>query len=111
MSRHMSFIGQRADQHVVRSVSAGTGTKGDGVRRDGVVKEVEYYTMTCDECDGTGWYNYKGEVICDGCGLVLSGGSDAVIKTEYSEGDNDSMGRGRGLEKLDDSRGTHRPSI
>lgn len=107
----MSFIGQRADKHIVRDARVATGQKGDGIRREGVVKEVEYYTVTCDECDGTGYYNYKGEIICDECGLVLSGDDDPVIKTEYSEGDSDSIGRGRGLEKMGNVRGTHEPSI
>lgn len=62
LKMHFSFTGQRADKFTV------------DLERGGI--EIEYYTITCDECDGTGYYNDKGEVICEKCGLVLAGGDD-----------------------------------
>lgn len=56
----VDFTGQRADKFTV------------DLTRGGI--EIEHYTITCDECGGTGYYNKIGEVICDGCGLVLAGG-------------------------------------
>lgn len=108
----MDFVGKRADKYTVVDSKVGTGKKGDGIRRKGVVKHVEYYTVTCDECDGTGYYNDIGEIICDGCGLVLSGDAQPVINTEFSEGNKNSIGRGRGLEKMHDrADAPHDPSI
>lgn len=59
----VDFTGQRADKFTV-----------DLTRRGGI--EIDYYTITCDECGGTGYYNDIGEVICDSCGLVLAGGDN-----------------------------------
>lgn len=57
----VDFTGQRADKFTV-----------DLTSRGGI--EINHYTITCDECGGTGYYNEIGEVICDTCGLVLAGG-------------------------------------
>lgn len=42
--------------------------------RSRLVKEVDYYTMECPECGGDGWYDERGDVICENgeCGCVLS---------------------------------------
>lgn len=112
MSRHMDFVGQRADKAVVVDIlGVEQVEQPNGVVRDGVVKEVDHYTVSCNECDGDGYYDQRGEVICEGCGMVLSGEKRPVINTEYSEGDKDSMGRGRGLEKMGDQQGTHEPGV
>lgn len=112
MSRHMDFIGQRADKAIVVDVHSAEDMDGGGIVKNGVVKEVEEYTIGCDECDGVGYYDQRGEIICDGCGMVLSGEKSAVIKTEFSEGEKDSIGRGRGLETPPTPvPGTHQPSL
>lgn len=59
---HFDFTGQRADKFTVH------------INRGGI--EIDRYTITCDECDGTGYYNKLGEIICDTCGLVLVGNED-----------------------------------
>lgn len=103
MSRHMSFIGQRADKIMV---------VGFGEMRDGTItKEVDRYTVSCDECDGDGYYDQRGDIICEGCGTVLSQRS-AVIQTEYDE-DNGQVGGSRGLEAPKEATpngGTFEPS-
>lgn len=101
LSNHMNFIEQRADKAVV----VGFGEMHNGV----IAKEVERYTISCNECDGDGYYDQRGEIVCEGCGMVLSDRT-AVIATEFSEGDKDSMGRGRGLEKMSDKHASHEPS-
>lgn len=114
VSRHMSFIGQRADKAIVEDVSSVENLDSmDGVITTGVVKRVIRYTLECSECGGAGYYDQRGEVICDGCGMVLSN-RDAVVKTEFSEGEGNAPGSSRGLEKMHDGaagRGTHEPSI
>lgn len=112
MSRHLDFIGQRADKAIVVDVTGVEDVKQpNGIVKSGVVKEVHYYTVSCEECDGDGYYDERGEIICEGCGMVLSGDRDPVIKTEFSEGDKRSMGQGRGLEKMGTQQGTHEPSV
>lgn len=71
----MAFIGQRADVIVVEGV-----TEGDKFR-----KEVTSHTLTCPECGGTGYYDERGDVICDGCGMMLGG--EPVIPTEHGTDD------------------------
>lgn len=100
MSRHMDFIGQRADKIVV----VGFGEMHEGT----IAKKVEEYTVSCNECGGDGYYDERGEIICEGCGMVLSG-HPATIQTEWSMSD-DGMGMGRGLEKMGDQQFTHQPS-
>lgn len=112
MPPHMDFIGQRADKVKVTDVMGVEEIEqADGVVREGVVKKVEHYTVSCSECDdGDGYYDDLGEIICEGCGMVLSD-KRAVLRTEYSEGPGDSIGQGRGLEVPADREipGTHEP--
>lgn len=68
--RHFDYIGQRADKLKVESVT-----------EDGY-KEIEYYTMTCPDCAGIGYYEEGGEVICEDCGMVISGNRRAAFPTE-----------------------------
>lgn len=103
MSRHMDFIGQRADQFTV----VGLGERHNGI----IAKEVEHYTITCEECEnGVGYYDDIGEIICDSCGMVLSGSSDPVLSTEYA-GDGETIGASRGVEKMGGEEGSMRPSV
>lgn len=37
-----------------------------------LLKRVEYSTQTCPECDGEGWTDEYGDVICEDCGLMLN---------------------------------------
>lgn len=37
-----------------------------------LLKEVEHSTSTCDECGGEGWYDHRGDVICEDCGMMLN---------------------------------------
>lgn len=108
---HSSYVGKRADKVVVKAVLGRQEyTDADGNTRVGVAKDVERYTVTCDECDSVGRYDERGEIICEGCGMVLSGESKPVLRTEYSgEGD---IGKTRGLEKENSpSRGSHDPAV
>lgn len=106
MSRHTDFIGQRADKEKVVDVKGVEEIElENGIVKNGVVKEVKHYTMTCDECGGEGYYDQLGEVICEGCGMVLSQ-RPAVLQEEY---DNT-----RGYEKQGNKGrsppGSHQPS-
>lgn len=107
MSRHTDFIGQRADKLTVVDVGGVEEIEMEnGIVKNGVVKEVVHYTMFCDECGRDGYYDRHGEVICEGCGLVLSN-RRAVLQEEYDDTrgfEKDAKGR-RG------SRGSHEPSV
>lgn len=113
----MDFIGQRADKVVIRDLMEGEDTESvDTIVKNGVEREVVSYTSTCPEsdCDGEGYYDDIGEIICDECGCVISGGRKPVVPLEYNTNANDSMGSSRGLEKMPGtrgSRGSHQPSI
>lgn len=37
-----------------------------------LLKEVEATEQDCGECGGEGWYDEKGDVICNCCGLLLN---------------------------------------
>lgn len=103
MSRHTSYVDQRADKAVV---------VGFGEMRDGVIeKEVDRYTITCPECHSPGRYDELGEIVCenDACGVVISD-QQPVINTEFSEGEG-GMGQGRGLEKMSTAHSSHEPSV
>lgn len=76
LRRELKFMrvdprGQRADKFTVNLSKRGK-------------IEIDYYTMTCDECGGTGWHDDRGEVVCEDCGLVLSGGASPVVFKDYS---------------------------
>lgn len=112
MSRHMSFVGQRADKLVVVDSTVKEVEDGHGMTKNGVVKEVQHYTMGCKDpgCDGVGYYDQRGEVICDSCGMVISGEKQPTIRAEFS--DSDEVGTSRGLEKMNTNKtGTHEPGI
>lgn len=116
MGHPMDFIGQRADKTLVRDVLEGEEVEGDTIVKNGVEREIVSYTMSCpdDDCDGDGYYDDIGEVICDGCGCVISGEKQPVVPLEYNADATDSMGSSRGLEKMPGtrgSRGTQEPSI
>jgi hypothetical protein len=100
---HMDFVGQRADKAVV----ADTSVADDG----SFTKEVEYYTMTCPDCDGDGYYDDLGEVICEDCGVVISGDKKPNLRMEYGD-DDGTLGGSRGLEVFRErDRGSHQPGI
>lgn len=89
MAQIMDFIGQRADKFVVR----------DAVMRDGkIYKDVDHYTVTCPDCEGNGYYDNRGDVICEDCGAVLSG--PPVVPTEHRADDEQDTGN-----KMETSRG------
>lgn len=113
MSQHLSFRGKRADGHVVTGIHVGKGQRGDGPIRHGVVKEVEYYTLTCpdDDCDGEGYYNDIGEVICENCSIVISGDDQPKLQTETHTGEGHGQGRGMEVMRNHNQLGTHQPSI
>jgi tRNA(Ile2) C34 agmatinyltransferase TiaS len=109
---HMDFIGQRADKAVVKAV---TGIEeyedGNGIRTKGVAKKVEHYTMTCPDCGGDGYFDNRGDVICEDCGVVITDDRKPTLPTEFNEDVDDSVGSSRGLEKLDGSYGSKQPRI
>ena len=110
MAQHTSFVGQRADNYTVTGIGDPIEyEQANGVVTTGVPKQVERYTNTCDECGGTGYYDQIGQIICDGCGMVLSGDSQPVINTEF--GDSENAGSSRGFEKMGEQQFGHDPSI
>lgn len=110
-SPHMDFIGQRADKEILVDVDdVDAAEESHTVVKNGILREVKEYTISCDECDGDGYYDDIGEVICDGCGMVLSGDTPPVIQTEFSENDG-AVARGRGVEKMNTTQFGHEPSI
>lgn len=44
---------------------------------------VENYTMTCPDCEGDGYYDERGDVICEDCGVVIVGSERSLA---YSTG-------------------------
>lgn len=101
----MSFIGQRADKVLVHGVEQ----TDDGA----FVKDIEYTTRTCPDegCEGEGYYDKLGEIICDTCGTVISGEKKPTLRMEYGD-DDGTVGQSRGLEVMHErSRGSHEPSV
>lgn len=117
MGNLMDFIGQRADKVVIKDILDGDDPREEDsavIVKGGVQREVISYTMTCPECAGVGYYDDIGQVICEDCGVVISGEEQATLAVEYNADADDSMGSSRGLEKMPgtrNSRGTHEPSI
>jgi hypothetical protein len=108
---HMHFIGTRADSYTVTGVKDPIEyEREDGVITTGVPKEVEHYTVSCDECGGTGFYDQIGEIICEDCGMVLSGDDQPIVMTEFGDSD-DGIGSSRGFEKMGEVRGPDIPGI
>lgn len=105
----MSFIEQRADQMTVTDAIVGEVEQPNGIVKNGILKEINHYTVSCDECGGDGYYDDLGEIICEGCGMVLSGERQPVIPTEYNADADDSVGSSRGLEKMGGDRGSFQP--
>jgi len=97
----VSFVGQRADKFTVTGVdSIQEYENEEGIRTKGVVKKIDHYTISCDECGGDGFYDQRGDVVCEGCGMVLVGDPapvfmDASGSRGYAdEGNNISNTRG-----------------
>lgn len=118
MSEPLDFIGKRADSILVEDVLEGEEYDDDDaviIEKQGTLRAIKSYTSTCPECGGDGYYNSIGEIICEDCGVVISGDNRAVLAVEYDADEaDDSMGSSRGLEKMPGSRGsrgTHEPSI
>lgn len=73
MPRNSNFIGQRADKAIVVDVGGVESVEqANGIVKNGVLKEVKRYTMTCDDCGGDGYYDRHGDVICENCGMVIN---------------------------------------
>lgn len=91
------FIGQRADKAIVKEVLEPDDEEADTLMvaaSGGRVKKVEHYTVTCNECDnGVGYYDEKGDIICDSCGMVLNERPTAIP---------DGFKDGRGFDTGDD---------
>jgi hypothetical protein len=86
-------VGKRADKYRLRSPSATEGGEDDDsdfTRIEGgagdVTKEIEYYTISCSECNEDGRYDEKREVICPSCGAVLSGDRPSLMFDEFANG-------------------------
>ncbi|WP_143421016.1 hypothetical protein [Halorubrum halodurans] len=50
-----------------------------------LLKEVDYSTSACDECEGEGWYDERGDVICDDCGMMLNSTPMLVADGDFDE--------------------------
>jgi len=116
MSEPLDFIGKRADNILIEDVLDGEEyDDAEVVEKQGVLRAITVYTSTCPECRGDGYYDDLGEIICEDCGVVISGDNVPVLSVEYdADESDDSVGSSRGLEKMPGtrtSRGTHEPSI
>lgn len=111
MPQQYSFVGQRADKMSITGLSEVDGDHdGHVIRGTGIAKEIEHYTVTCDECredgeGGVGRYDDKGDIICEDCGMVLSGGRQAQLPVDYSGS------RGYAEEDGDHPMGVVEPSV
>lgn len=74
-----NFHGQRADKFRVRRA-----TQQDDSEDVSNGKVVEFYTVTCFECGGVGWYDNTGDIVCEDCDLIISGDRQAVLPVDYS---------------------------
>jgi len=112
----MDFINQRADSLLIEDVLDGE-EYDDAVviEKQGTLRAIQCHTSVCPDCGGDGYYNQIGEIICEECGVVISGDEQAMLSIEYdADESDDSVGSSRGLEKMPGtrtSRGTHEPSI
>lgn len=80
----MNKTGKRADSVMVTGIKNPRDSFGRFVFYNDETrlrKEIERYTVTCEECEGTGRYDERGEITCEDCGLVLSDKGDG--KTMY----------------------------
>lgn len=116
MPEPLDFIGKRADNILVEDVLDGE-EYDDAIviEKQGTLRAIKSYTSMCPECDGDGYYNSIGEIICEDCGVVISGDDVPTLAVEYNADEaDDSMGSTRGIEKMPGTRaarGTHEPSI
>jgi len=94
----MSKIGMRADKVSVRKYYD-TNYSEDIIVKHGVreiisERNVEYFTMTCDLCDGIGRHDERSEVVCEDCGRVISQNPDgrneiAIYADKYCQSQDD----------------------
>lgn len=91
--------GMRADKTKVEEILNPKNSWGQYVMSEGesrLRKDLSRYTMSCDlnDCDGDGYYDNIGEVVCEECGRVISqkpdGPTDMVqYSDKYCQGSND----------------------
>lgn len=93
LSDRMDFIGQRAD---VISVRRATHADPPEEQVGDPPKVVEQSTVSCDECESVGYIDNIGQIICSGCGMVLSGARE---NKQYPDQD-----KSRGFEIENDIR-------
>jgi hypothetical protein len=100
--RNSNFIGQRADKALVVDVGNEVETvdTGGGFVKNGVLKEVERYTITCPDCDGDGYYDRRGDIVCEDCGVVIND-QPVAVRGGFDQGrgfsnEHDSDPRSRG---------------
>lgn len=70
----MNKTGKRADKTEVVGIKNAKSAEGIPIMHgeSRLRKDIERYTITCDDCDGVGRYDDRGEIICEDCGLVIS---------------------------------------
>jgi len=111
----MDFIGKRADNMLIEDVLEGEEYEdAEIIEKQGILRAVTFYTSECPECGGDGYYDKLGEIICEDCGVVISGDEQPTLAIEYSTDGEGSIGTSRGVEKMPgsrSSRGTRDPSI
>lgn len=80
MSYGVNRIGQRADSFQVVGIKSEQRGDGTYVMEAGrLVKEVEYYTVTCPECGIPTYIEDTYEKICPECGMVCSADDEKVV--------------------------------
>lgn len=77
---NVDFQGQRADKIRVRPAEGEEVPDTDGL---GIPKKVEHYTVTCPECDGVGYYEERGEIICEDCDIVITGDQSVSLPYDF----------------------------
>lgn len=113
MPRNSSFVGQRADKAIVVDVGGvETIEQPSGMVKNGVVKEVQRYTITCPLCDGDGYYDQRGDIVCEDCACVIND-RPVAIREDYSgsRGFRDNTRGARDGDSRNRTEATNEPSI
>jgi len=85
MPQQYSFVGQRADKLTVEGVVGPDDVdEGEWLVDGKVMKKVSHYTVQCPDCGGDGYYDEKGQIVCEDCPVVISGNEQPAIPVDYT---------------------------